>query len=116
MTVKARQSNSPGMICRERVHLGKRAVFLLTLGLLFYLIWPADILHYYGFYMLIAVLLFNAPDRLLWCLAAGVNIAYTVMLLIFNYDMGWTNGYFYTDFWTVRGFLRNLLFNGFHHI
>lgn len=116
MTFKARHANTHEMINKERIHLCKRALFLLVLGLVFYLVWPADILHYYGFYMLIAAFLFNIPSKNLWYIAIAINITYTALFFTFNYGTGWTDGFVYVDFWTLRGFFRNLFFNGFHPI
>ena len=38
----------------------KRGLFLLALGVLNYQIWPGDILHFYGFYMVIRTAAFHA--------------------------------------------------------
>ena len=51
---------------RARVLLIKRAIFLLAVGLLHINIWIADILHYYGIYLLVAAVLLSASGAWLW--------------------------------------------------
>lgn len=95
----------------------KRSLFLFVGGLLFCLIWPPDILHFYGIYIAIAALVMTVRrGNLLW-LAAAFVLGFPSLLLFFNYDAGWNwNDLSYLDFWTISGFLRNLLFNGFHPV
>ncbi len=93
----------------------KRAGFLLAIGLINMLILPADIIHYYAIYFLFAAWLLTLNNRGLWLAIVGINLAFMIGLLFFNYDAGWdwgTNSYL--DFWTIEGFVRNLLFNGWH--
>ncbi|WP_323035696.1 DUF418 domain-containing protein [Pararhodobacter sp.] len=95
----------------------KRAVFLLALGLANMLIFDADILHYYAFYFLFAALLLPLTRRALAGVIVALNIAAVVMILTLNYDVGWDwEAYSYADFWTPQGFVRNLVFNGWHPI
>lgn len=91
----------------------KRSWFLFAIGLLLYSWWPADILHFYGGYMHIAALLLFAPQRY-YLLAAGVAIVgFHALLVIIPYETGWNfETLQYTDFWTVPGFLRNTIYNG----
>jgi uncharacterized membrane protein YeiB len=66
----------------------KRSWFLFVLGVVFYLWWPADILHFYH-----------------------------ILLAISPYDTGWNfETMLYNDFWTVEGFLRNTFYNGWNSI
>lgn len=100
-----------------RVRILKRAAFLFVFGLLFYLIWPADILHYYGIYMLITAAVLYASPRLLLLLSTVLVFGYMVMLSAFDYQQAWNFKTFeYADFWTLNGFVRNLFFNGFHPV
>ena len=41
----------------------RRSWFLFVLGVAFYLWWPADILHFYGGYMHMAVLIIFLPKK-----------------------------------------------------
>jgi uncharacterized membrane protein YeiB len=95
----------------------KRAAFLLVIGLLNSLVFDADILHYYAFFFLFGV--FLLPIRSRWLVSGIVflNIAFIVMVLVFDFDAGWNwDDYTYTGFWTLAGFLRNLFFNGWHPV
>ncbi|MEC9246680.1 MAG: DUF418 domain-containing protein [Pseudomonadota bacterium] len=95
----------------------RRAVFLLVLGLANTLVFDADILHYYAFYFLFGALLLSWPTPTLIAMIVALNIAFVGMNFIFDYDTGrnWVD-YSYADFWTPAGFVRNLLFNGWHPV
>ncbi len=95
----------------------KRSIFLLVVGLLNMLIFDADILHYYAFYFLLGVLFLPLNTRSLFMTIIGLNIAFVVMILVFNYDIGWNwEELSYEGFWTIEGFMRNLFFNGWHPV
>jgi uncharacterized protein len=92
-----------------------RALFLLVLGLANTLIFDADILHYYAFYFLVCALFFRSRSTVLFTAIFVINVIFMGMVLFLNYDAGWDWAtYTYTDFWTIEGFFRNLLFNGWH--
>lgn len=93
----------------------KRAAFLLLLGLLNTLIFPADIIHYYAFYFVAALALVRLPSSTLWAAIGTLTFGFVILLLLFDYDRGWNwQTYEYADLWSVSGFVRNLLFNGWH--
>lgn len=95
----------------------KRALFLLVIGLLNMTIFDADILHYYAFYFLFGVMLLPLRSRTLFAVLIGLNLAFTVMVFVLDYDAGWNwDDYTYAGFWTPAGFLRNLFFNGWHPV
>lgn len=95
----------------------KRAAFLLVLGLVNMLIFPADILHYYAFYFLFGAVLLSQSTALLVSAIVLLNIGFIALLFVLNYDAGWNwFDYSYTDFWTPAGFVRNLMFNGWHPV
>jgi uncharacterized protein len=95
----------------------KRSWFLFVLGVVFYLWWPADILHFYGGYMHIAVLLLFLPKKYYLYAGAVVIIIFHLLLAIVPYDTGWNfETLIYTDFWTLKGFLRNTFYNGWNSI
>ncbi|WP_215142738.1 DUF418 domain-containing protein [Exiguobacterium qingdaonense] len=118
MTRKARYTMDSGTITRLRRTIWKRSFFLFVLGLgLFLLGWDADILHYYAFYMFIASFFIVVSSKKLLGSAVFILLTSQVFQIIFDYTRGWDSTfYFYEDFWTVEGFLRNLLFNGYHPI
>ncbi|MGB0979955.1 MAG: heparan-alpha-glucosaminide N-acetyltransferase domain-containing protein, partial [Croceimicrobium sp.] len=67
----------------------KRALFLFVIGLSYYFIWPADILHYYGLYMLLGLALLFRPPSYSFRIALGLIILFPILLFNFNYETGW---------------------------
>ncbi|TXE15332.1 DUF418 domain-containing protein [Psychroserpens burtonensis] len=118
MTLMYRKAkNDAGKIRKAKIILLKRAAFLFIVGLSYYSIWPADILHYYGLYVPIGVLFLSVSRKWLLIISFLLIIAYSASVLFFNYDTGWDwNTLEYTDFFTVNGFFRNLFLNGFHPV
>lgn len=117
MTHRARQSGDAAALAERRRGLVKRAIFLLCFGLLYTPLWPADILHFYGLYILIGTALLSAADRTLWLTALALAALFLVLLLVGDYDAGWDwDTLYYTDFWTAAGMVRHLFFNGFHPV
>jgi len=97
--------------------IAKRAVFLLAIGLLNMTVFDADILHYYAFYFLFGGLLLSFGNRVLVAAILGLNITFVALILTLDYDTGWNwQDYTYSGFWTPTGFVRNLLFNGWHPV
>lgn len=95
----------------------KRSWFLFVSGMVFYLWWPADILHFYGGYMHIAALLVFFPKRYFLYAAAIAIFIFHVLLALIPYDTGWNfDMLIYTDFWTIKGFFRNTFYNGWNPI
>lgn len=100
-----------------KMQLIKRSLFLWAVGLVLYTVfdWTADILHYYGLFMLLILPFLNASKK---TIGLGIVVVLTVTVslqLTQNYLVGWDfTNLKYVDFWTLEGFLRNLVFNGFH--
>lgn len=114
---RARESGDPIEQHRARVTLAKRALFLFVLGWLFYQVWPADILHFYGVYLAFgAVVLFVSNSRLLVLAGAAIAVAF-VFIVTFDPFQNWDlQDYSYKNIDTPSGFLRNLFFDGFHPV
>jgi uncharacterized protein len=95
----------------------KRALFLIVAGFLLSLWWPADILHFYGIYMSVAALLIFLSKRIyLWAAASSVLIFHLFLLLI-PYETGWNfETLVYTGFWTFKGFMLNIFYNGWNSV
>jgi uncharacterized protein len=97
--------------------INRRAWFLFFLGLLLYAWWPADILHFYGGYMHIAVFFLLVDKKYYLYIAAASILIFHLLLLIIPYETGWNfETIAYQDFWTVTGFLRNTIYNGWNAI
>ncbi len=114
---RARQDNDAWALAEKRKTLVKRALFLLCFGLVYAPVWPADILHFYGVYLLIGAAMLNASNRKLWSLAVVTALGFVLLLLFFDYDKGWNwSTLHYEGFWTFPGMIRHLFFNGFHPV
>ncbi len=95
----------------------KRSWFLLFTGLLLFLWWSADILHFYGYYMHIAALLLFVPKKYYLLGVVAAIVIFHTLLLFIPYENGWHfDSLVYIDFWTVKGFLRNTFYNGWNLI
>jgi uncharacterized protein len=105
----------------ERSNLRKKVIrrswFLFALGLALFSWWPGDILHFYGGYMHFAAFLLFVPSRYLLLTALAVISVFHVLLFFIPVETGWQVGTAaYLDFWTIEGFLRNTLYNGWNSI
>lgn len=90
-----------------------RSWFLFALGLLLYNWWSGDILHFYGGYMHFAAFLLFIPKRYYFVAAIFAIFIFHILLSIIPIDIGWDfSTFYYKDFWTPIGFLRNTLYNG----
>lgn len=117
MTNTAIYKNDFDKIKIAKKRILKRALFLFIIGLSYIVIWPADILHFYGVYMLITLLLINKKPITILYSAIGIILIYPVLLFFFNYETGWNfDTLEYSNFWQPVDFIRNLFFNGFHPV
>ena len=117
MTRRARLNHDAQGLATNRIRLLKRALFLFVVGLCYTPLWPADILHFYGIYIAVGALVLAASDRRLWGLAAAFVIGFVLMLFVLDYETGWDwETLSYSGFWTARGMIRHLFYNGFHPV
>ena len=120
MALMTNKSMREGDISLKNTHhksLLRRAIFLFVVGLSYSWIWPADILHFYGIYMLISLVLIGKKPSYSLVGAIIFILIYPLLIILFSYETGWDfSSLHYLDFWTVKGFIRNLLFNGFHPV
>ena len=101
----------------SRKRIIKRALFLFIIGLSYIWIWPADILHFYGIYMLISLLFIQMRPKWILIGALAMIMSYSLLFLLFDYEQGWDfDTITYLDFWSYHGFIRNLFYNGFHPV
>ncbi|WP_439741787.1 DUF418 domain-containing protein [Bacillus pseudomycoides] len=120
MTKSSVSSSNPIKIMASRKMIWKRSLFLFVLGLLLYTIdWAGDILHYYGVYLFLAAFFITVNKKILLWLSILILLIAQYLQLTFNAFEGWGGPIpfiNYIDFWSVKGFLRNLFFNGYHPI
>ena len=117
MSNKAFEKNDVEKLKKKQTMLFRRAIVLFLTGLSYLSIWPADILHFYGFYLVIALILLKSSQKVLMISACILVVFYPLIMLWYNYDTGWDYDKMeYQDIWTVSGFIRNLFYNGFHPV
>ncbi|MEO1713217.1 MAG: heparan-alpha-glucosaminide N-acetyltransferase domain-containing protein, partial [Bacteroidota bacterium] len=117
MTNSAVKNQDAEKLRKGRIGILKRALFLFVIGLSYAAIWPADILHFYGIYMLLTLFFINRSSRQILLGTGALVLLFPLLYLFFDYEQGWIfELWHYTDFWTLEGFFRNLFFNGFHPV
>ncbi|WP_133487402.1 DUF418 domain-containing protein [Aliiroseovarius marinus] len=95
----------------------RRALFLFVVGMLNMLIFEADILHFYALYFIVAMAFMRRSNNSLLLGVAGFILVGFVAQLMLDFDRGWNWAMLsYHDFWTIEGFLRHSLFNGWHPV
>ena len=101
---------------RARSTYLRRSIALLVMGYAFCVIWSADILHYYAFYLVLGALLSVLASRWLGAIALLCVVGFVVIYLWWiPYFTGWNiRTLEHHDFWTWLGQLRNLFYNGWH--
>lgn len=118
LTKQAYLTQEVTLLAKKRRDIQKRAAFLFGLGLLLYLIgWTGDILHYYGVYLFMASFVFQHSSKRLLVGAGSLIVFAQLAQIKWDYLAGWHPErplLEYLDFWTAQGFLRHLLFNGYH--
>lgn len=107
-------SRSRGSMIRGT--LVRRGVALLGLGLLLLPLWPADILHFYGVWFLLAIPCLGLSSRALSALAVLVVLLFPALLVAgVDYERHWNfETLEYTGLWSSDGMVRHLTVNGFH--
>ncbi|UCF80957.1 MAG: DUF418 domain-containing protein [Acidobacteriota bacterium] len=114
MSRRAREAGDVQAMLQTRNRLLRRALFLFVVGYAYATVWQADILHCYGVYMAVGAFLLAASGRALWRIAAVLVAVYLPLMGLFNYESGWEwESMFYHGFWTPKGLLMNLFYNGF---
>lgn len=117
MTNSSIKNNDNTKLKSIRVKIVKKALFLFIVGISYTTIWPADILHFYSIYMLIIVLFLTKKSKTIVILATSLILIFPVLISFLNYETGWNfDTLEYQKFWTLKGFFRNLFFNGFHPV
>ncbi len=117
MSKSALQTTEIDKLKKIKIGIRNRAIFLFVIGLSYIAIWPADILHFYGIYMLITLVLLSSASRTILISASLLILLYPFLMIFFNYETGWDFATLeYQNFWSLSGFFRNLLYNGFHPV
>ncbi len=98
-----------------------RAFFLMVAGLLNLLVFPADIMHYYATFFMIAAFLLPLSNRQLLILIASIVVVALALLFVLDYGRGWNFAELsYASFGSWQGmsvdFPRHLFFNGWHPV
>lgn len=114
---RQRQSADPDRQRESRTTVAKRALFLFVIGWLFFPIWPADILHFYGLYLAVGSLLLFVSNRTLLRVGVGSAVVSLGFIVLFDFFANWNlDDLTYHGLASASGFLRNLLLDGFHPV
>ncbi|WDV46906.1 DUF418 domain-containing protein [Clostridiaceae bacterium M8S5] len=105
---------------KDRLILIKRAAFLFVLGFILLVVfeWTADILHFYGIYIIIIALffLFCTPKKLVISISTVLAITFILQLTL-DYTANWTGDFtYYNNLYTLKGLCLNTFFNGYHPV
>lgn len=109
------RQGSPQDRRKAQLTLGKRALFLYLFGWLFMLVWPADILHFYGLFLLCGAILLFQKTQILVGVGIGAWAVGFIYLVGGDFFRDWnlvTLSYEGLDTWS--GFFKSQFFNGFH--
>jgi uncharacterized membrane protein YeiB len=99
MTNTAYQEKNKVALKKVRIKLLKRATILFILGLSYIIIWSADILHFYGIYILITSFFIRSKPYVSLVVAILFILIYPLLMLLFNYEAGWNfTSFHYTGF------------------
>ena len=67
--------------------------------------------------MAIIMVLLTCKEKTILISGICIILVYPILITVFNYETGWNFATLdYQDFWTFKGFMRNLFFNGFHPV
>lgn len=117
LTNKARKSTDHSFVLKSRISLIKRGLLLVVIGLMYTPIWEADILHFYGFYFLIAAAIFMVSGKALLFISAIIMLLFPLLMLFFDYGKNWNwSTLTYENLWSLDGMVRHIVFNGFHPV
>lgn len=117
MTARARREKDSKLMTESVLRLVARSVFLFLLGMVFSLYWQADILHFYAIYLLIAAPFLFAPKKALIAAAVITFLVAIGLHFFIEWETGWNWATLeYDGFYTFEGFIRNVMFNGFHPV
>lgn len=117
MSRRARESGDPVALSGVRRSLLRRALFLFVVGMAYTPLWNADILHFYGVYMALAVWMITWSGRGLLAVGLGANVVFFALLSTLDYEAGWNwTTLEYEGLFTPRGLVRHVFFNGFHPV
>jgi len=89
MTNSAIQQNDLEKLRIARMRIAKRALFLFIIGLSYSTLWPADILHFYGVYMVIVIILLQRNGKVLIGSAGGLIFLFPLLIYFWDYETSW---------------------------
>jgi len=97
--------------------LRRRAAILAILGVLNLIIWPGDILRVYGIALLAAPMILRWSIRTRALVSIGLVVLFPGVAWVFDWTRHWNlDTLMYIGVWTLDGFVRNLLFDGFRPV
>ncbi|MFT5216199.1 MAG: hypothetical protein ACI83H_001320 [Glaciecola sp.] len=88
ITNSAIQNNDKAKLKIARNRILKRALFLFIIGISYITTWSADILHLYGIYMAIIILILTSKERTIIISAISLIIVFPILMPFLNYETG----------------------------
>ncbi len=68
-------------------------------------------------YIFIGIFVVNMSTKKIWGLIILFTFIFPLLFILIPYDNGWDwENLKYVDFWSVKGFIRNTFYNGFHPV
>ena len=102
---------------KARFQLLRRGLFLVAIGTPFLAIWEADILHYYGVWLMIGSAFLFAPQGWLIGAVLGLLVGNAAFLVQGEFFRHWNVLTLeYQGLWEPARFARNLFLNGWHPV
>jgi uncharacterized membrane protein YeiB len=97
-----------------RWRLRRRGVLLLVVGFFFHWIWSGEILHFYGWYFVVASFVLGVSNRGLIALCGLVIAAHVVLRVALFKGAGGLSWLLIADLTTPKGTVADLLISGTH--
>ncbi len=113
------RSSEKDLLRQRALHaeLVRRALALVALGTVHFLVWPPDIIHLYGVMMLLSWPVLHVRRPLsMFSLGVVAVIGFVILLGVLDYEAGWNFRTLTYHDTTVTGHARRILFNGFHPV
>ena len=117
LTHRTHTSKGQAIEAHDKAVLFKRALFLFALGLLVNRIWSADILHFFGVYFFLSILVVNATNRTFGVLSLLVLVVFCLQLGDYHFYSGRALlGLGEIHSWIRMELIIDILFNGFYPV
>jgi len=112
LTKHARKAANRQHILKYRALIIKRGLLLAVIGFALKTVWKIDILHFYGFYFVIASSLLMVNHKTLLFIASIFIFCFPILMWLFTYD----ENLYQQSLWPIEVMIREVSFSGLHAI